>query len=152
MTALQNSALIGSSHVGNCWKCLTIGMSEIMHRYPKEALEDLQKAVNVVRRDTGSVPGWLSSPQRKRQRKIASLFGGTRSCCGLADIRAAFENRHRWCGYPRLRLNCRMRQGARDCDPESRRMARSLRAGAGGRPLMVALSFKEMFGDRNEQT
>jgi hypothetical protein len=31
-------------------------------------------------------------------------------------------------------------------------MARSLRAGAGGRPLMVALSFKEMFGDRNEQT
>jgi hypothetical protein len=51
-----------NNHVGNCWKCLTIiGMSELMHGHPREALEDFQIAVNVVRRDTGSVPGWLSS-------------------------------------------------------------------------------------------
>jgi hypothetical protein len=49
-------------HIGNCWKCLTIvGMSEIMLGYPREALEDFQKAVNVVKRDTGSVPEWLTS-------------------------------------------------------------------------------------------
>jgi hypothetical protein len=49
-------------HIGNCWKCLTIvGMSEIMLGYPREALEDFQKAVNVVKRDTGSVPAWLTS-------------------------------------------------------------------------------------------
>jgi hypothetical protein len=50
------------NHIGNCWKCLTIiGMTEVMHGYPREALEDFQKAVNVVKRDTGSVPGWLTS-------------------------------------------------------------------------------------------
>jgi hypothetical protein len=50
------------NHIGNCWKCLTIiGMTEIMHGYPREALKDFQKAVNVVKRDTGSVPGWLTS-------------------------------------------------------------------------------------------
>ena len=49
-------------HIGNCWKCLTIvGMSEIMLGYPREALEDFLKAVNVVKRDTGSVPAWLTS-------------------------------------------------------------------------------------------
>jgi hypothetical protein len=46
----------------NCWKCLTIAaMSELMHGYPKEALEDFRKAANVVKRDTGSVPSWLTS-------------------------------------------------------------------------------------------
>jgi hypothetical protein len=48
--------------IGNCWKCLTIvGMTELMHGYPREALNDFQKAVNVVKRDTGSVPAWLTS-------------------------------------------------------------------------------------------
>jgi hypothetical protein len=48
--------------VKNCWKCLTIiGMSALMHGYAKEGLEHLQGAVNVVRRDTGSVPAWLTS-------------------------------------------------------------------------------------------
>jgi hypothetical protein len=46
----------------NCWKCFTIiGMSQLMHGYAKEGLESLQVAVNVVRRDTGSVPEWLTS-------------------------------------------------------------------------------------------
>ena len=50
------------SQISNCWKCLTIGaMSELMHGYPKEALEDFQKAANVVKHDTGSVPSWLTS-------------------------------------------------------------------------------------------
>jgi hypothetical protein len=50
------------NHIGNCWKCLTvIGMTEVMHGYPREALEDFQKAVNVVKRNTGSVPVWLTS-------------------------------------------------------------------------------------------
>jgi hypothetical protein len=50
------------SHIGNCWKCLTIiGMTEVMHGYPREALEDFHRAVNVVKRDTGSVPAWLAS-------------------------------------------------------------------------------------------
>ena len=50
------------NHIGNCWKCLTIiGMSELMHGYPREALEDFRKAANVVKRDTGSVPPWLTS-------------------------------------------------------------------------------------------
>jgi hypothetical protein len=50
------------NHIGNCWKCLTIiGMTELMHAYPREALKDFQKAVSVVRRDTGSVPEWLAS-------------------------------------------------------------------------------------------
>jgi hypothetical protein len=48
--------------IGNCWKCLTIiGMTELMHGYPRDAVNDFQKAVNVVKRDTGSVPGWLTS-------------------------------------------------------------------------------------------
>jgi hypothetical protein len=50
------------NNIGNCWKCLTIiGMTEVMHGYAGEALEFFQKAVNVVKRDTGSVPGWLTS-------------------------------------------------------------------------------------------
>jgi SAM domain (Sterile alpha motif) len=51
-----------NNHIGNCWKCLTImGMSELMLGYPREALKDFQKAVSVVKRDTGSAPGWLTS-------------------------------------------------------------------------------------------
>ena len=49
------------SQISNCWKCLAIAaMTEIMHGYPNEALEDFQKAANVVKRDTGSVPAWLT--------------------------------------------------------------------------------------------
>jgi hypothetical protein len=50
------------SQVSNCWKCLTIvAMSGLMHGYSKEALEDFQKAAQVVKRDTGSIPAWLTS-------------------------------------------------------------------------------------------
>ena len=50
-----------NNHIGNCWKCLTImGMSELMHGYPRDALKDFQKAVSVVKRDAGSAPGWLT--------------------------------------------------------------------------------------------
>jgi hypothetical protein len=50
------------SQFSNCWKCFTIAaMTEFMHGYPKEAAEDFQRAVNVVKRDTGSVPAWLMS-------------------------------------------------------------------------------------------
>ena len=50
------------SQIRDCWKCLTIvGMSELMNGYAKEAREDLQKAVNLVKRNTGSVPTWLTS-------------------------------------------------------------------------------------------
>jgi hypothetical protein len=50
------------SQISNCWKCLTIGaMTKLMHGYPSEALEDFQRAANVVKRDTGSVPVWLTS-------------------------------------------------------------------------------------------
>ena len=50
------------SQIFNCWKCLTINaMTKLMQGYPKEALEDFQKAANVVERDTGSVPAWLAS-------------------------------------------------------------------------------------------
>jgi hypothetical protein len=50
------------SQVSNCWKCLTIGaMTELMRGYPKEALQDFQKAASVVKRDTGFVPAWLTS-------------------------------------------------------------------------------------------
>lgn len=46
----------------NCWKCLAIvGISEAMRGYPREALEDFRKAVNLVRRETGSVPAWLTA-------------------------------------------------------------------------------------------
>jgi hypothetical protein len=48
--------------VENCWKCLTIlGMSELMRGYTKEGLEALKHAVELVRRDTGMVPTWLTS-------------------------------------------------------------------------------------------
>jgi hypothetical protein len=51
-----------NNQIGNCWKCLTIvAMTEIMHGYPREALKDFQKAVSVVKRDTGAAPGWLTS-------------------------------------------------------------------------------------------
>jgi hypothetical protein len=50
------------SQISNCWKCLTIvAMTEFMHGHAKEALEDFQKAANVVKHDTGSVPSWLTS-------------------------------------------------------------------------------------------
>lgn len=50
------------SQIANCWKCLTVvGMTEGMHGYSKDALEVFQKAVNVIRRDTGAVPAWLTS-------------------------------------------------------------------------------------------
>jgi hypothetical protein len=48
--------------VKNCWKCLAImGMSALLYGYPKDGLEVMQAAVNVVKRDTGSVPAWLTS-------------------------------------------------------------------------------------------
>ena len=48
--------------VKNCWKCLTIiGMSQLMHGYPKDGLDTLQDSVKIVERDTGSVPAWLTS-------------------------------------------------------------------------------------------
>lgn len=61
-TLMANILDRDDNQILNCWKCLTIvGMSMAMHGYLKEALEDFQKALNVVRRDTGSVPGWLTS-------------------------------------------------------------------------------------------
>jgi hypothetical protein len=46
----------------NCWKCLTIvGMTELMHGYPKDAQEHLQMAVSIVKRDIGTAPEWLTS-------------------------------------------------------------------------------------------
>jgi hypothetical protein len=68
VTALKPGTLMvnildrDESQIGKCWKCITIiGMSELMNGYAKEAREDLQKAVNLVKRDTGSVPSWLTS-------------------------------------------------------------------------------------------
>lgn len=50
------------TQVSNCWKCLTVvAMSELMHGYAKEAVEVFQRATHVVKRDTGSVPAWLTS-------------------------------------------------------------------------------------------
>ena len=50
------------SQISNCWKCFTINaMTKLTHGYPKEAVEDFQRAANVVRRDTGTVPEWLTS-------------------------------------------------------------------------------------------
>lgn len=50
------------NQISICWKCLTIAaMTALKHGYPKDALEDFQKAVNIVKRDTGSVPAWLTS-------------------------------------------------------------------------------------------
>ncbi len=48
--------------VVNCWKCLTIGaMSALMSGHSAQAVEFLDKAKGVVKRDTGSVPPWLES-------------------------------------------------------------------------------------------
>lgn len=61
-TLMVNIVGRDNSQISNCWKCLVIAaMTELMHRYPKEALEDFQKATNVVKRDSGSVPAWLTS-------------------------------------------------------------------------------------------
>jgi hypothetical protein len=50
------------SQIINCWKCLSIAaMTALMHGYPKDAVKDFQKAANVVKRDTGSVPAWLTN-------------------------------------------------------------------------------------------
>jgi hypothetical protein len=50
------------SQIVNCWKCLTIGaMTKLLHGYPKEAVDDFREAAKVVKRDTGSVPEWLTS-------------------------------------------------------------------------------------------
>ena len=50
------------SQISNCWKCFTINaMTKLQHGYPKEAVEDFQRAANVAKRDTGSVPEWLTS-------------------------------------------------------------------------------------------
>jgi hypothetical protein len=46
----------------NCWKCYAImGMSITMHGGLKDALPFFQSAVTLVKRDTGSVPAWLTS-------------------------------------------------------------------------------------------
>jgi hypothetical protein len=48
--------------IGNCWKCLTItAMSMLMHGRPVDAVQFFQKAMEVVKRNTGSVPAWLTS-------------------------------------------------------------------------------------------
>jgi hypothetical protein len=50
------------SQIDNCWKCFTIfGMFNLTHGRAKEAVENFQRAANVVKRDTGSVPPWLTS-------------------------------------------------------------------------------------------
>lgn len=50
------------SQVVNCWKCLTIAaMSALMNGYADQAIEHFEKAADVVKRDTGSVPAWLTS-------------------------------------------------------------------------------------------
>ena len=50
------------NQVNNCWECLTaIGMSMLMHGSPRDALPGFQGAVNVIKRDGGSVPAWLQS-------------------------------------------------------------------------------------------
>jgi hypothetical protein len=50
------------SQIDNCWKCFTIfAMSKLTNGHPKEAVQDFQRAANVVKRDIGSVPEWLTS-------------------------------------------------------------------------------------------
>jgi hypothetical protein len=50
------------SQLDNCWKCLTIGgMTVLMHGDPKAAVGYFKEAVDVVKRDTGSAPEWLTS-------------------------------------------------------------------------------------------
>jgi hypothetical protein len=59
---MANILNLDESQIGNCWKCLAIiGMTELMHGYPKEAMGVFQQAMSVVKRDTGSVPAWLTS-------------------------------------------------------------------------------------------
>jgi hypothetical protein len=36
-------------------------MTKLMHEHPREAVEDFQNAAQLVKRDTGSVPEWLTS-------------------------------------------------------------------------------------------
>jgi len=61
-TLMANILDRDDNQIANCWKCLTIaGMTEIMHGYPRQALAVFQKAVAVVKSDTGSVPAWLTS-------------------------------------------------------------------------------------------
>jgi hypothetical protein len=61
-TLMANILDRDDNQIGNCWKCLTIvAMTELMHGYPRDAVNDFQKAVNVVERDAGSVPAWLTS-------------------------------------------------------------------------------------------
>ena len=51
-----------NDQIGNCWRCIAIvAMSEAMHGYLREALGDFQKAMDIVRRDTGSVPTRLTA-------------------------------------------------------------------------------------------
>ena len=66
--ALKPGTLMGQildddeNQVSNCWKCLTIlGMTWLMHDYPRGGLEDFQEAMNVIKRDGGTVPAWLKS-------------------------------------------------------------------------------------------
>jgi hypothetical protein len=50
------------SQIDNCWKCFTIfAMFKLTHGHPKEAVEDFQRAANLVKRDTGLMPEWLTS-------------------------------------------------------------------------------------------
>jgi hypothetical protein len=61
-TLMMNIMGADGSAIENCWKCLTImGMTYGDHGYPKEALEFFQRAVTAAKRDTGSVPAWLTS-------------------------------------------------------------------------------------------
>jgi hypothetical protein len=53
---------LDGSQIDNCWKCITIfGMFNLTHERPKQAIGNFQRAANVVERDTGSVPAWLTS-------------------------------------------------------------------------------------------
>jgi hypothetical protein len=50
------------SQIDNCWKCFTIfGMFNLTHGRAKEAVENFRSAANLVQRDTGPVPAWLTS-------------------------------------------------------------------------------------------
>jgi hypothetical protein len=61
-TLMANILDRDDDQIGNCWKCLTIvAMTELMHGHPNEAVGDFQKASELVKRDTGSVPAWLTS-------------------------------------------------------------------------------------------
>jgi hypothetical protein len=61
-TLIMNILDRDENQIVNCWKCLTIAaMTALMHGLPKEAVEDFQNAGKVVKRDTGSVPAWLTS-------------------------------------------------------------------------------------------